>query len=168
MIPAATACHGQSRFGGYSCAGFRGGDWPDEAVRQGCRREGIQSRIPFFVVSIGNSYIKLGLPVHSTRTQPGDWPRFVQKRTVGIDIHTATHRSGKQGGEPIMEAQRSVDALPISKDVRNFIKAAETLLSPASRTSELTPDECEIIGEYVMSMCHVKQPWSKQLPVKYT
>lgn len=67
-----------------------------------------------------------------------------------------------------MEPQRSADVLPISRDVRDFIKAAEVLLSPAMRISEFTPDECEIIGEYVKSLSNVKQPWSKVLPVKYT
>jgi hypothetical protein len=67
-----------------------------------------------------------------------------------------------------MELQSPANALPLSKDVRNFIAAAETLLSSASRTSELTADECEIIGEYVMTLSHVKQPWSKVLPIKYT
>lgn len=56
----------------------------------------------------------------------------------------------------------------LSKDVLDFIKAAETLLSPAMRTSELTSDECEIIAEYLITMSQVKHPWSKVLPVKYT
>lgn len=67
-----------------------------------------------------------------------------------------------------MESQGCTDVLPFSKDVLNFIKAAEALLSPVMRTSELTPDECEIIGEYVKSLSNVKHPWSKVLPVKYT
>jgi hypothetical protein len=69
-----------------------------------------------------------------------------------------------------MEGVRSTAAatLPISKDVRDFIKAAETLLSPAARTSDLTPDEIEIIGEYVITLSNAKQPWSKILPIKYT
>jgi len=58
--------------------------------------------------------------------------------------------------------------LPFSKDVRDFIKAAETLLSPTLRTSELTADDCEIIKEYLITLSNVKQPWSRGLPIKYT
>jgi hypothetical protein len=68
-----------------------------------------------------------------------------------------------------MDAVRSSpETLPLSKDVREFIKAAEKLISPALRSSELTPDECEIISEYVMTLSNAKQPWSKALPIKYT
>lgn len=67
-----------------------------------------------------------------------------------------------------MKSQRSANVLPFSKEVCTFIRAAETLLSTASRTAELTPDECEIIADYVRTMSHITQPWSKVLPIKYT
>ena len=70
-----------------------------------------------------------------------------------------------------MEALRSAHAvglLLVRKEVQDFVQAAETLLSPALRTSEFTPEECYIITEYVVTMSHQKQPWSKELPVRYT
>ena len=61
-----------------------------------------------------------------------------------------------------------VGLLSVQKDVQDFIRAAEKLLSPALRASPLTPDECDLIGEYLMSMSNAKHPWSKTLPIKYT
>lgn len=66
-----------------------------------------------------------------------------------------------------METRRSADAFPFHKDVHNFIKAADTSLSPGRRTSPLTPDECEIIKEYVITVSNVKEPWGNSLPVMY-
>jgi hypothetical protein len=66
-----------------------------------------------------------------------------------------------------METGRSANALPFSKEVCDFIRAAENLLSHGLRTSELTPDECEIIGEYVITMSKIEHPWSRTLPIKY-
>ena len=56
----------------------------------------------------------------------------------------------------------------VRKEVRDFVQAAETLLSPALLGSELTTDECDLIGEYVITLSNAKQPWSKVLPIKYT
>lgn len=70
-----------------------------------------------------------------------------------------------------MEALRSAGELallPIRKEVNDFIQSAEVLLSPALRSYEFTPDECELIRDYVMSLSHVRNPWSKTLPIKYT
>jgi hypothetical protein len=61
----------------------------------------------------------------------------------------------------IMEAIRSASTVPLSKDVRDFMKAAEGLLSHELRTAELTPEECEIIGEYIVTLSQAKHPWSK-------
>jgi hypothetical protein len=41
-------------------------------------------------------------------------------------------------------------------------------LSPVILTSELTPDECDLIKEYVMMLSNTRHPWSKGLPVRYT
>lgn len=57
--------------------------------------------------------------------------------------------------------------LTVRKEVEAFIQAAEILLSPALRNYELTPDECELIRDYVMALSNAKQPWSKGLPIKY-
>ena len=54
------------------------------------------------------------------------------------------------------------------KTYRDFIDATEKLLSPALRTTAFTPDECDLIREYVMSLYHARHPWSKGLPIKYT
>jgi hypothetical protein len=58
--------------------------------------------------------------------------------------------------------------VPLRKEVRDFIRAAETLLSPALLGSELTTDECDLITEYVITMSNARHPWSKGLPIKYT
>lgn len=70
-----------------------------------------------------------------------------------------------------MAGAKSVDEMvfvSIRKEVREFVRAAETILSPALLTSELTPDECDLIKEYVISLSNVKHPWSSGLPIKYT
>lgn len=60
-----------------------------------------------------------------------------------------------------------MNSLPVRKEVQDFILVSETLLSPALLTSALTPEECEIIAEYVMSLSHLKHPWSKSLVLRY-
>jgi hypothetical protein len=52
--------------------------------------------------------------------------------------------------------------LPVRKEVQDFVLAAEKLLSPVLRSSELTPEECHIICEYLMTMCRETHPWSSQ------
>ena len=47
----------------------------------------------------------------------------------------------------------------IRQDVRNFVGSAAILLSPSSRTSELTSDECALIKQYVTTMSQAKHPW---------
>lgn len=56
-----------------------------------------------------------------------------------------------------------MNSLPVRKEVQDFILVSETLLSPALLSSALTPEECEIIAEYIMSLSHLKHPWSKAL-----
>ena len=53
--------------------------------------------------------------------------------------------------------------LPVRKEVEDFVLAAEKLLSPILRSSELTPDECHIICEYLTTMCRETHPWSSHL-----
>lgn len=67
-----------------------------------------------------------------------------------------------------MEATRLVDVVSVRGDVRDFVQAAEKLLSPALRTTALTAEECYLIREYIMSLSNGKHPWSKGLPIKYT
>ena len=67
-----------------------------------------------------------------------------------------------------MEAMGSGAVLSVQKDVRDFVKVAERLLSPALRTSPLTREECDLIFEYLVTMLNAKHPWSKRLPIKYT
>ena len=50
--------------------------------------------------------------------------------------------------------------LPLRKDVQDFIVAAETLLAPILRETELTPEECHLISEYLTTMCRDNHPWS--------
>jgi hypothetical protein len=72
---------------------------------------------------------------------------------------------------PTMVAAKPVDGvafLSVRKEVQDFVEAAQVLLSPGLLTSELTPDECGLIKDYVMMMSNVKHPWCKGLPVKYT
>ena len=52
--------------------------------------------------------------------------------------------------------------LPVRKEVQDFVIAAEKLLSPILRSSELTTEECHIICEYLMTMCRGSHPWSSQ------
>ena len=52
--------------------------------------------------------------------------------------------------------------LPVRKEVQDFVLAAEKLLSPILRSSELTPEECHIICEYLTTMCRGTHPWSSQ------
>ena len=49
----------------------------------------------------------------------------------------------------------------IRQDVRNFVRSAAILLSPSSRTSELTSDECALIKQYVTTMSQAKHPWNQ-------
>ena len=53
--------------------------------------------------------------------------------------------------------------LPVRTEVQDFVIAAEKLLSPILRSSELTPEECHIICEYLTTMCRGAHPWSSQL-----
>jgi hypothetical protein len=52
--------------------------------------------------------------------------------------------------------------LQICKEVKDFVLAAEHLLSPLLRSSELTTEECHLICEYLTTMCHGTHPWSSQ------
>jgi hypothetical protein len=56
---------------------------------------------------------------------------------------------------------------PFRPEVQQFIRAAETLISPALMDSDLTPDECDIIAYYVMTLSNAKHPWAKDLTVRY-
>jgi hypothetical protein len=51
--------------------------------------------------------------------------------------------------------------------VQEFIRATEAMLSFASLGENLTPDECDIIAYYVMTLSHAKYPWAKELTVRY-
>ncbi len=57
--------------------------------------------------------------------------------------------------------------LGVRKEVVNFTKAAEILLSPVLMSPPLTQEECDLIAEYVMALTHVKNPWSKSLAWRY-
>lgn len=62
----------------------------------------------------------------------------------------------------------SEELLSARKEVKDFIRAAETILSPVLLQPELTPSECDLIAEYVKTLCQMKNPWSRSLPIKYT
>ena len=52
---------------------------------------------------------------------------------------------------------------PIRKEVHNFLVAAERLLSRGARDPELTPEECHLICEYLITMSRAHHPWSSHL-----
>ena len=52
--------------------------------------------------------------------------------------------------------------LRICKEVKDFVLAAEHLLSPILRSSALTTEECHLICEYLTTMCRGTHPWSSQ------
>lgn len=56
---------------------------------------------------------------------------------------------------------------PYRREVQDFMRITETLLSPASLGDDLTPEECDIIAYYVMSLSSAKHPWAKELTVRY-
>ena len=53
--------------------------------------------------------------------------------------------------------------LPIRQEVQNFLQASDALLSPAVLQSELTPEECLLIADYVMNLSDSNKPWGKNL-----
>lgn len=55
-----------------------------------------------------------------------------------------------------------------SPAVQAFVNASEVLLSPSLRRSDLTPEECHVIAQYVMDLSNVKTPWSGHLLSRYT
>jgi hypothetical protein len=52
--------------------------------------------------------------------------------------------------------------LSVCKEVKDFVLAAEKLLSPILRSPELTTEECQLICEYLTTMCRGTHPWSNQ------
>jgi hypothetical protein len=50
--------------------------------------------------------------------------------------------------------------LPVRREVHEFLIAAERLLAPVLRDTELTPEECHLICEYLTTMCRDNHPWS--------
>ena len=59
-------------------------------------------------------------------------------------------------------------SVAFSPAVEAFISASDRLLSPALRQTNLTPEECHIIAQYVMDLSNVKTPWSGHLLSRYT
>lgn len=62
----------------------------------------------------------------------------------------------------------SDEVLRARKEVMDFVRSAERILSPASLHAELTQAECDLIAEYVKALSRSKHPWSGSLPIKYT
>lgn len=52
--------------------------------------------------------------------------------------------------------------------VEAFIDASQALLSPSLGASDLTPEECQVVAQYVMDLSNVKTPWSGHLYSRYT
>ena len=67
-----------------------------------------------------------------------------------------------------MAITRSGGVVSLRKEVGDFARAAETLLSPVFLSTELTPVECELIAEYVRILSLETNPWNKALAVKGT
>jgi|SwirhisoilCB2_FD_contig_41_3500899_length_315_multi_1_in_0_out_0_1 hypothetical protein len=68
----------------------------------------------------------------------------------------------------MITATQSNEMLAVRKEVGDFVRAAETILSPVLLSHALTPGECDLIAEYVKSLSQMKNPWSRSLPIKYT
>lgn len=51
--------------------------------------------------------------------------------------------------------------LPIRQEVQNFLQASDALLSPAVLQSDLTPEECLLIADYVMNLSDSNKPWER-------
>jgi len=49
----------------------------------------------------------------------------------------------------------------IGKEVLDFVKASETLLSPVLLDRELTSNECELISGYVACLSDPMNPWDR-------
>lgn len=64
--------------------------------------------------------------------------------------------------------QVSDEVLTARKEVMDFVKSAERILSPASLYPKLTQSECDLIAEYVITLSRSKHPWSRSLPIRYT
>jgi hypothetical protein len=47
------------------------------------------------------------------------------------------------------------------KEVLDFVKASETLLSPILLDHQLTDEECELISGYVACLSDPMNPWNK-------
>jgi hypothetical protein len=60
------------------------------------------------------------------------------------------------------------NTLPVRKEVLEFLKAAETLLAYPMFDSQFTPEECDVIADYIMSLSQSKHPWGKSLAVRYS
>ena len=75
----------------------------------------------------------------------------------------------KKGGMAMMQSSMVAqdDVLSARKEVMDFVRAAETLLSPALLHPGLTQAECDLIAEYVRNLSQAKNPWSRALPIKY-
>ena len=56
-----------------------------------------------------------------------------------------------------------MNGLPIRKEVQAFCESSETLLSPALLESDLTPEECILIADYVMNLADSEKPWGKYI-----
>ena len=67
------------------------------------------------------------------------------------------------GEAAIIMATFKVPQLPVRKEVQDFLVAAERLLAPVLRDTELTPEECHLICEYLTTMCRDNHPWSGHL-----
>ena len=63
---------------------------------------------------------------------------------------------------------RRSQTLTIRKEVTDFVRSTETLLSPILLKPDLTQEECDLIAEYVKMLSLWKNPWSRSLPIKYT
>jgi hypothetical protein len=60
------------------------------------------------------------------------------------------------------------EVLTARKEVMEFVRATEKILSPALLHPTLTQGECDLIAEYVKTLSGSKHPWSGSLPIKYT
>ncbi len=60
-----------------------------------------------------------------------------------------------------------MEPFSLRPEVQEFVRATESILSPALLGGDLTQEECDIIAYYVMSLSNAKHPWGKDLTVRY-
>lgn len=73
---------------------------------------------------------------------------------------SAQHYRASPGASEISH-EATLKTHRICKEVLDFVRASETLLSPILLERELTDDECDLISEYVACLSNSANPWNR-------